>query len=333
PLPSRLARPRRPPTGDGRVSGLGHVLLSSMRDEGPYVLEYVAHHRAIGFDRLFIASNDCRDGTDLVLDALDAAGAVTHHRSTLAPRDIPQHAAYAAMRKAHGLDRAEWLMVLDADEFLDVTTGAGRVQDLTDAAGADADIIILNPHTFGSTEDPLWHPGLVTEQFTRRAAARSAHNAPVKSLARGLDRFGAIHNHSVTAYSGAAPLTVMRGDGTRFTLPGDDPHLWRNLRRLPVADIRHGLAHYNHYAVKSLAAYCLRQLRGRGARPVSEANTRHDTMYFDRLARLRVQDTGFAARHGDRLRAEYARLLALPGVAEAQAETERRYGALIEALV
>ena len=26
---------------------------------------------AIGFDRLFIASNDCRDGTDLVLDALD----------------------------------------------------------------------------------------------------------------------------------------------------------------------------------------------------------------------------------------------------------------------
>ena len=70
--------------------------------------------------------------------ALDAAGAVTHHRSTLAPRDIPQHAAYAAMRKAHGLDRAEWLMVLDADEFLDVTTGAGRVQDLTDAAGADA---------------------------------------------------------------------------------------------------------------------------------------------------------------------------------------------------
>src|SRR5699024_4672828 len=45
----------------------GHVLMCSMRDEGPFALEFVAHHRAIGFDRIFIASNDCRDGTDLLL--------------------------------------------------------------------------------------------------------------------------------------------------------------------------------------------------------------------------------------------------------------------------
>ena len=31
----------------------GHVLMCSMRDEGPFVLEFVAHHRAIGFDRIF----------------------------------------------------------------------------------------------------------------------------------------------------------------------------------------------------------------------------------------------------------------------------------------
>ena len=42
---------------------------------------------------------------------------------------------------------------------------------------------------------------------------------------------------------------------------------------------------------------------------------------------------GFAARHGAALRAEYARLLAIPAIAAAQAEAERRYGALIEALV
>ena len=65
------------PSSEGTAEGLGHVLLSSMRDEGPFALEFVAHHRAIGFDRLFIASNDCRDGTDLLLDALDAAGAIT----------------------------------------------------------------------------------------------------------------------------------------------------------------------------------------------------------------------------------------------------------------
>mgnify|MGYP002652033994 CR=1 FL=1 len=68
-VPARHA-PNDPEHGPGP---LGHVLVTSMRDEGPYALEFVAHHRAVGFDRIFIASNDCRDGTDLLLDALDRA--------------------------------------------------------------------------------------------------------------------------------------------------------------------------------------------------------------------------------------------------------------------
>ena len=54
---------------------LRHVLLSSMKDEGPFVLEFVAHHRVLGFDAIHIASNDCTDGTDLLLDVLAEASA------------------------------------------------------------------------------------------------------------------------------------------------------------------------------------------------------------------------------------------------------------------
>lgn len=322
------AAPRQPGAG----GSLGHVLISSMRDEGPYALEFVAHHRAIGFDRILIASNDCRDGTDLLLDALDRAGAITHFRSTVAPGEVPQHAAYAGMRKAQGLDRADWLMVLDADEFLDVTLGRGTVQDLTAAAAGGADILMLNARTYGTGDEPQWRPGLVTDQFTRRLPERHRANGPVKTLARGLDRFRHIHNHSVMGYRGNRDLLVMRADGSTFTIPPGGK-LWSFLRNVPVDDIRHGMAHYNHYAVKSLASFLLRQNRGRGAAPMGQDNDRHTYRYFDRIAQGRIRDTGFAQRHGARLRAEYDRLMSIPEVAAAQAEAERRYGALIETLM
>lgn len=325
--------PDDPSAPGGAVSGArGHVLMCSMRDEGPFVLEFVAHHRAIGFDRIFIASNDCRDGTDLLLDALERAGAITHYRNRVKPGELPQHSAYAGIRRRHGLDAADWLMVLDADEFLDVTSGGGRVQDLTAQADAGDDIIMLNPLTFGTSRDPRWQPGLVTEQFPLRLPARHGANRPVKTLARGVGRFRQIHNHSVVGYRGKDALTVLRADGSRFAIPPGGK-LWEVLRNVPVEDIRHGLAHYNHYAVKSLASYLLRHDRGRGAAPKGEANARHTSGYFDRIAAARIRDTGFSDRHGEALRAEYARLLAIPEVAAAQAETERRYGALIAAIM
>ena len=327
PAPSDPALPE-----PSAATATGHVLMCSMRDEGPFVLEFVAHHRAVGFDRIFIASNDCRDGTDLLLDALDRVGAISHFRNRVKPGELPQHSAYAGIRRRHGLDAADWLMVLDADEFLDVTIGSGRVQDLTAQADAGDDIIMLNPLTFGSSRDPRWFPGLVTEQFPLRLPARHGANRPVKTLARGVGRFRQIHNHSVVGYRGKDALTVLRADGSRFSIPPGDK-LWTVLRNVPLDDIRHGLAHYNHYAVKSLASYLLRHDRGRGAAPKGEENARHTSGYFDRIAGARIRDTGFADRHGAAMRAEYARLLAIPEIAAAQAETERRYGALIAAIM
>ena len=34
-----------------------------MRDEGPYLLEWVAYHRLIGFTDIVVCSNDCVDGS------------------------------------------------------------------------------------------------------------------------------------------------------------------------------------------------------------------------------------------------------------------------------
>ena len=59
--------------------------VSMMKDEGPYVLEWVAHHLALGFTDLVVYTNDCSDGTDEMLLRLEALGLVHHRRN-----DIPE---------------------------------------------------------------------------------------------------------------------------------------------------------------------------------------------------------------------------------------------------
>ena len=52
------------------------LVISTMKDEAPYVTEWLAFHRAIGFTDFLIYTNDCGDGTDLLLDRLQHLGLV-----------------------------------------------------------------------------------------------------------------------------------------------------------------------------------------------------------------------------------------------------------------
>ncbi len=48
--------------------------VSMMKDEGPFVLEWIAHHLAVGFTDLVVYTNDCSDGTDDMLIRLEEMG-------------------------------------------------------------------------------------------------------------------------------------------------------------------------------------------------------------------------------------------------------------------
>lgn len=309
-----------------------HLLMSSVKDEGPFVLEFVAHHRVLGFDMIHMASNDCSDGTDHLLDALAANGAITHMRNNVKPGQIPQHRAYRRMREAYHTDESDWVMALDVDEFLCVNTGEGKVGDLTALAGPEVDVISLSAMSFGTCDDEVWHPGRVTEQFTRRLAAGDAANAPVKSLSRGKGRWRSIQNHHPLGFLGEGDICAMRGNGEIMNVP-DDGRLWKHLRNFPPRMITHKFAWYNHYPIKSMASFLLRGLRGRGAAPVGETGPlRWNENYWMKFARSDVEDHGILNQYGAQTKAEMERLLAFPDIAAAQAEAERNYGERISAL-
>jgi hypothetical protein len=169
-----------------------HVLMSSLKNEGPFILEWVAHHRVVGFDAIYVASNDCSDGSDALLAALDRAGIIGHVPNEVAPGVIPQHAGYDRIRASHPIDRAEWLMMLDTDEFLNIHIGQNRVQDLTMRAGA-ADIIAVSARSFSDLPQTHWEPGPVTRAFPMALRLHHRANQSVKTLTRAPARFRGIH--------------------------------------------------------------------------------------------------------------------------------------------
>ena len=48
--------------------------VTSLKNEGPYVIEWLAFHKSVGFDHVVIFENDSDDFTDLILKRLDAMG-------------------------------------------------------------------------------------------------------------------------------------------------------------------------------------------------------------------------------------------------------------------
>ena len=89
-----------------------------MKDEGPYILEWLAYHRAIGFTNFLIYTNDCSDGTDTMFDLLQSKGFVQHRQNPFKKTKLkPQHAALQAADKEPLVQQADWLICMDVDEL------------------------------------------------------------------------------------------------------------------------------------------------------------------------------------------------------------------------
>lgn len=100
----------------------------TVRDEGAFLLEWLAHHRVIGFTDFLVFSNDCTDGTDAMLDRLQDMGQLTHVRNPGPYEDGGIQWTALKMADKHPLTRdADWLMCLDIDEFVNIHIGDGTL--------------------------------------------------------------------------------------------------------------------------------------------------------------------------------------------------------------
>lgn len=313
---------------DARTDFRGRkVLISSFRNESPFVLEFVAHHKVLGFDEIVIASNDCTDGTADILDALDRAGVIRHLPCQPPPKISPQAHAYQQIRKTCPIDSADWLMILDADEFLNIHAGAGRLSDLI-AAQADADLVLVNWACFGSGGHERWRNEPSTTRFLHRMRTL-AGEAHVKTLLRGPAQWQTLSNHHPFGWTGQGKVRLAFAAGVwHQDVPGKDVTFgaFRDVKPM-VGTFR--IAQVNHYATRTADSFALRHARGRGAAPQSGKNSRHDAAYFNRMSRGAFLDDTIT-RYTPEVLALMAEWRADPAINRAEAEGIRLYQAEID---
>ncbi|WP_309666266.1 glycosyltransferase family 2 protein [Tabrizicola sp.] len=142
----------------------------TVRNEGAFLLEWLAHHRACGITDFLVFSNDCDDGTDAMLDRLAAMGWLTHLRNDGPHDGGPQ---WAALKQAdrHPLVReADWLLPIDVDEFVNIHVGDRTVTALLGAL-PEATAIPLTWRLFGNAGVVSYEDRPITETFTFAAPA------------------------------------------------------------------------------------------------------------------------------------------------------------------
>jgi hypothetical protein len=270
--------------------------VTMMRDEAPALLEWVAFQDAIGIDRIVVYTNDCRDGTDAMLDRLGQIGAPVIRRDNPASADTkPQPQALREAQKDLALLETDWLIVLDSDEFINVKVGDGRLPDLLSAVPEGTEGVVLTWRIMGSNGITDWNPGLAIESYTRGAPDDFRKGWGVKTMFRPFPdfRFG-IHRPTIKG-AGRDPekraqlsfLRWVNGSGlpmTRQFLEG----MWRS----SAATVGYDLAEMAHFAVKSREAYLLRQIRGN----VNSKPDKYDATYFGIFDRNETEQTGLS-RH------------------------------------
>lgn len=243
------------------------LLVGIMKNEGPYILEWIAHYMALGVDRFLIISNDCTDLTDRMLDVLDTEGIITHVPN---PKSIFQQLGawhVAALRYATQFNMykdADWLLAVDTDEFIEVQVGDHRLPDLYQAL-PDFDVLSMSVVGYNSSNVKQIGDGNVQDTFLQTQRPLDRLNDPaaglscaVKSIcANPIDRM-MFRNHrpKIDGFSGTGRVWL---DGSGRAKDADFTDRKVNAH---AAAGTFDLVQVNHHSLRSMESFIVKADRG-----------------------------------------------------------------------
>jgi hypothetical protein len=305
------------------------TLITCLKDEGPFLIEWLAYHKAIGFRRFIVGANNCSDGSHEMLSRLADLGEIEYFPFAKINGIGPQETFADNLVSAGIIPSGEWVCWLDLDEFLNIHIGDGIIENLLTAV-ANIDGIRFNWRIFGADASQPW-PGRQLHADLCRCAAEDfgvvgpyPANRTFKSLYRYVEGMrlwghGPVFNHDHIARK----PTWWRGNGKIIRKTKFPYRVVKLVEGSPGVSFLPGhptfdWAQINHYATRHPELAFLRQKRGRGGgyvpddrnRPGSDDFThRHSEEYFMRYNRTDDEDRSIL-RHLPAVDTEMSRLLA-----------------------
>ncbi|MEM5543591.1 glycosyltransferase family 2 protein [Sulfitobacter sp. AS92] len=302
--------------------------VTCVKNEGPFLLEWIAFNRVIGVTDFLFYSNDCSDGTDRLLDALQSHGIVTHLPNPATNRNYQMQALKDARRQPI-VTGADWVWVADVDEFLNIHVGDHRIPALIEACG--------NPQAI-SVHFQFFANGGVTDYVDRPVIAQftQSHNPDICGADTAMEVKSLIRSDFPLGYYGAhRPFHDDEKDQPHWTdgAGRQVPDLFRSaankrrIRAFPARGARR-FATLNHYALRSLDSYLVKNDRG----DVNREHRAFDDTYWRERNDAAWEDRSIQ-RYLPALGAEIDRLKALPGIADLHSESVAAHRARRDALL
>ena len=284
------------------------LVASAMRNEGAFLLEWVAWYRMLGFD-LLIATNDCTDHSPEMLDILQDAGWLTHLRHQPDADTPPQRAALDVLGRHAALLTADWVLCCDVDEFL-VLHKTDTILEFVGTGPWDFLGLAFHWKIFGIGGWQKYRPGLVHEQFRRAGVSRLPQNRRFKSMFRRPDMFARLGVHAPMDFRGdwtAHENAWLNSDGAalpQFRDPANHP-----VQRSEAHQIAHDNAQMNHYVLRSQEHWNAKK----GTPAAIDLGDRYTDRFYARHNRNGTKDTS-ASRLTPVFQPIYEAALDLPGM-------------------
>jgi hypothetical protein len=229
------------------------ALASPVRGEAPYLLEWVAYHRALGIKAFFFGDNGGDDGTSDVLADL-------HQRKIAFCFDWRGQTHFQLRFIAQAIQAArlfaDGLFLLDIDEFLRPQSGYS-VLPIAQRWLADETVgaVALNMVIYGTSGRERAGDGLVIERFTMRAPQDYVTHRNAKPFVRVASCAGPADNpHAVQLLSG------------RYINPRGEDVVWdtRGFQTGITQDVVWDVLRVDHFLVKSREEFAAKRARGMG---------------------------------------------------------------------
>lgn len=290
-----------------------YTVAATVRNEGPFLLEWLAWQKMLGFTDVLFAFNDCTDHSADLMRVLECAGwchAVEH-----TPGDIPPVRSGLDAIHAHPVVReSDWLFICDVDEYLVIKQGHKSIGCFLSGKEHEFAGIAVQWKVFGTSNLYDYEDSFLHRTFQRAAKSKSFANVFIKSFIYKPARFHQLTPHvprgmDVDGEWGEAPNRWSRANG--------DPYAYnpngKRKQRTPKNAITHRGAQLNHYVTKW--AECMEYKMGTPC-PFRKGDVdRYNERFFLKFDRNEIEDTQ-AMDWQDRFDAVYAQITSTPRVRE-----------------